>query len=138
MFGHCGTRRLQNFLKDRLGTSIGKHLNETVNDCTDCLIEKSRCRSELLPTRLTTESLDIVSCHLMGPFKEANINSGRWALMVRDMNSTCGECHIIKAKSDAATVLQGIITRWEVKTGRKLKTLHSDGAGKFWSKGMNN
>ncbi|MBW0538304.1 hypothetical protein O181_078019 [Austropuccinia psidii MF-1] len=138
MFGHCGRHRLKKFLKHRLGAGIGKHLNETVNDCADCLIAKSRRRSELLPTRHTMEPLDIVVCDLMGPFKEENINSGCWALTVQDVNSTYGECHIIKAKSDSATVLQGIITRWEVKTGRKLKTLHSDGGGKFWSKGMNN
>ncbi|MBW0511337.1 hypothetical protein O181_051052 [Austropuccinia psidii MF-1] len=137
MFGHCGMRRLCNFLKDRLGAGMGKHLNETLNDCADCLFAKSRHRSELHPTKHTTELLDIVACNLMGPFKEANINSGQWALTVQDINSTYGECHIIKTKSDATAVLQGTITRWEVKARRKLKTLHSDGGGELWSKGIN-
>ncbi|MBW0464867.1 hypothetical protein O181_004582 [Austropuccinia psidii MF-1] len=98
LFGHCGTHRLKNFLKDRLGTRISKHLNETMNNCADCFIAKSRCRSELLPTRRTMEPMDIIVCDLMGPFEEENINSGRWALTVWDVNSTYGECHIIKIR----------------------------------------
>ncbi|MBW0494404.1 hypothetical protein O181_034119 [Austropuccinia psidii MF-1] len=127
MFSHCGIHRLQNFLRDRLGANMSKHLNNTLNDCADCLISKSRHRSELLPTNRTTGPLDIVACDLMGPFEEANINSGRWALTVRDIGLTYSECHIIKAKLDAAAVLQGAITRWKVKTGKKLKMLRSDG-----------
>ncbi|MBW0521590.1 hypothetical protein O181_061305 [Austropuccinia psidii MF-1] len=107
MFGHCGIRRLWNFLNDRLGANMGKHLDETVKSCADCLIAKSSRRSELLPTNHTTEPLDIVACDLMGPFEEENVNSGRWALTVRDISLTYGECHIIKAKLDAAAVLQG-------------------------------
>ncbi|MBW0486824.1 hypothetical protein O181_026539 [Austropuccinia psidii MF-1] len=83
------------------------------------------------------EPMDIVASDIMGPFKKANINSGCWVLTIQDISSTYGECHIIATKADAAAVLQAAITRWEVKCGRNLKTLHTDGGGKFWSKGMN-
>ncbi|MBW0534334.1 hypothetical protein O181_074049 [Austropuccinia psidii MF-1] len=50
MFGLCGMRRLRNFLKDRLGIQISKHLAGNINDCADCLVAKSLRRSTLLPT----------------------------------------------------------------------------------------
>ncbi|MBW0527669.1 hypothetical protein O181_067384 [Austropuccinia psidii MF-1] len=136
LFGHCGMRRLRNFLKERIGDDIGKHLNNPVDNCADCLIAKSKRRSELLPTNRMTGPMDIVASDIMGPFNQANINSGRWALTIRDVSSTYGECHIITTKADAAAVLQGVIARWEVKCDRKLKVLQTDGGGEFWSKGM--
>ncbi|MBW0510219.1 hypothetical protein O181_049934 [Austropuccinia psidii MF-1] len=129
--------RLQNFLKDRIGTGISKHLDNTMDHCADCLIEKSRRQNELLPTRCPTEPMDIVASDLMGTFEKANIKSGNWALTIWDISSTYGECHIIATKADTAAVLQGIIIRWEVKSGEKLKKLHNDGGGEFWSKGIN-
>ncbi|MBW0564840.1 hypothetical protein O181_104555, partial [Austropuccinia psidii MF-1] len=127
LFGHCGMWRLRNFLKERIGDNIGKHLNNPVDNCADCLIAKSKCRSELLPTNRTTGPMDIVASDIMGPFDQAKINSGRWALTIRDISSTYGECHIITTKADAAAVLQGVIARWEVKCDRKLKVLRTDG-----------
>ncbi|MBW0534032.1 hypothetical protein O181_073747 [Austropuccinia psidii MF-1] len=129
-------QRLRNFLKERIGDDIGKHLNNPVDNCADCLISKSKRRSELLPTKRTTGPMDIVASDIMGPFDQANINSGQWALTIRDISSTYGECHIITTKDDAAAVLQGVIARWEVKCDRKLKVLRTDGGSEFWSKGM--
>ncbi|MBW0529803.1 hypothetical protein O181_069518 [Austropuccinia psidii MF-1] len=100
--------------KDRVGADIGKHLNNTMDDCADCLIAKRKRWNELLPTKRPTEPMDIVASDVMGPFDEANINSGCWALTIRDIGLTYGECHIIATKADAAAVLQGIVARWEV------------------------
>ncbi|MBW0460388.1 hypothetical protein O181_000103 [Austropuccinia psidii MF-1] len=137
MFGHCGMRRLRNFVKDRLGVEISKQLTGNIKDCADCLVAKSLRRNTLLPTERITMPMDIVVSDLMGPFDQANLNAGRWVLTVRDVASTYGECHIIATKADAAAALQGTIIRWETKTGRQLKTLRTDGGGEFWSKGMN-
>ncbi|MBW0496890.1 hypothetical protein O181_036605 [Austropuccinia psidii MF-1] len=131
-FGHCGMCRLQNFLKDRIGTDICKHLN----NCTDCLIAKSKHWNELLPTKSPMEPMDLVTSNIMGPFNQANINSGHWALTIWDISWTYGECHIIATKADAAAVLQGVVARWEVKCGRKLKVLQINRGGEFWSQGM--
>ncbi|MBW0492682.1 hypothetical protein O181_032397 [Austropuccinia psidii MF-1] len=111
LFGHCGMQGLWSFLKDRIGTSIGKHLNDTMDNGADCLIAKSKRWNELLSKKRPTEPMDIVASDIMGPFEQANINSGHWALTIRDIGSTYGECHIIVTKADAAAVSQGVIIR---------------------------
>ncbi|MBW0486670.1 hypothetical protein O181_026385 [Austropuccinia psidii MF-1] len=45
--------------------------------------------------------------------------------------------NLFQEEADAAAVLQGAIIRWEVTSGKKLKTLRTDGGSEFWSKGMN-
>ncbi|MBW0545176.1 hypothetical protein O181_084891 [Austropuccinia psidii MF-1] len=88
LFGHCGMQQLRNFLKDRIGTGISKNLDNTVDNCADCLIANNRCQNELLSTRRKTEPMEIVASDLMGPFDQSNINLGCWALTIRDVSST--------------------------------------------------
>ncbi|MBW0509453.1 hypothetical protein O181_049168 [Austropuccinia psidii MF-1] len=77
------------------------------------------------------EPMDVVTADLMGKFDDAIPYGGKYALTIQDIGSTYGECHILTKKSDTTIVLLRVMTTWETKTGRRIKTSHSNNGGKF-------
>ncbi|MBW0498792.1 hypothetical protein O181_038507 [Austropuccinia psidii MF-1] len=81
--------------------------------------------------------LKIVVADLMGPFDVGTINGGKYALNVRDVASTYGECHILKNKSDATCRLEETINQWQRCSGYLVKILRTENGGEFNNTTMN-
>ncbi|MBW0503498.1 hypothetical protein O181_043213 [Austropuccinia psidii MF-1] len=75
--------------------------------------------------------MDVVVADLMGPFDGALPSGGKYALTIRDIGSTYGECHVLLRKADATTVLLQVLAKWEAKTNKKIKILRRDNGGEF-------
>ncbi|MBW0466269.1 hypothetical protein O181_005984 [Austropuccinia psidii MF-1] len=129
LFGHIGLRRIRKLLgKSAPACLTGK---QEIRDCEACLRAKSLRRSSLSPNERSVIPLNLVVADLMGPFDIATIHGGRYALNIREVASTYGECHILTNKSDASTRLKEVILRWQRLSGKLLKTLQTDNGGEF-------
>ncbi|MBW0485616.1 hypothetical protein O181_025331 [Austropuccinia psidii MF-1] len=113
-----------------------KSSTQGIRDCEHCLLEKSLRHSPLKSNPRSVDPLDIIVADLMGPFDIATINGGQYALNIRDVASTYGECHILCNKSDACTRLQEVIWRWQRATGRLVKVLRTDNVGECNSQAL--
>ncbi|MBW0468164.1 hypothetical protein O181_007879 [Austropuccinia psidii MF-1] len=130
LFGHIGLRRIRKLLGDAAPNYLKSSTHE-IHDCEHCLLAKSLRHSPLKSNPRSVDPLDIVVADLMGPFDIPTINGGRYALNIRDVASTYGECHIICNKSDTTTRLQEVILRWQRSTGKLVKVLRTDNGGEF-------
>ncbi|MBW0531620.1 hypothetical protein O181_071335 [Austropuccinia psidii MF-1] len=130
LFGHIGLRRIRKLLGKTAPMCLLKSRQE-INDCEDCLRAKSLRQSLLSPNNRSVIPLDLLVADLMGPFDIATIHGGRYALNIRDVASTYGECHILSNKSDAPTRLREVILRWQRLSAKSLKTLRTNNGGKF-------
>ncbi|MBW0539537.1 hypothetical protein O181_079252 [Austropuccinia psidii MF-1] len=130
-FGHIGSKRLKHFVQQRIGFEARRSINGKFHSCQHCYIAKSTCRSNLGSREQLLTTLDTVTADLMGQFDEAVPHKGRYALTIRDIGSSYGECHIIMQKSDASAVLLHVLATWEMKTGKKIKSFHSNNGGEF-------
>ncbi|MBW0486044.1 hypothetical protein O181_025759 [Austropuccinia psidii MF-1] len=57
---------------------------------------------------------------------------------ISSRGSTYGECHILTKKSDATLVLLRVLTTWEKKTGKRIKTFRSNNGGEFCNSTLEN
>ncbi|MBW0488680.1 hypothetical protein O181_028395 [Austropuccinia psidii MF-1] len=130
-FGHIGSKRLKQFVQQRFGSEARKSINGKFCSCQHCYIAKSTRQSSFGSREQLFHTLDTVTAGLMGQFDEAIPHRGRYALTIRDIGSSYGECHIITQKSDASAVLLHVLAAWETKTGKKIKVFCSDNGGEF-------
>ncbi|MBW0496924.1 hypothetical protein O181_036639 [Austropuccinia psidii MF-1] len=130
LFGHIGLRRIRKLLGRAAPMCLLKSKQE-INDCEDCLRAKSLRQSLLSPNDRSVVPLDLIVADLMGPFDVPTVHGGRYALNIRDVASTYGECHILSNKSDAPSRLREVILRWQRLSARSLKTLRTDNGGEF-------
>ncbi|MBW0475938.1 hypothetical protein O181_015653 [Austropuccinia psidii MF-1] len=131
IFGHIGNKRLKQLVRQRFGEEASKEITRKSTTCQHCCIAKSTRHSILSSRDRIIEPMDIVTADLMGKFDDAVPYGGKYALTIRDIGSTYGECHILTKKSDATIVLLRAMTMWETKTGRRIKTFCSDNGGEF-------
>ncbi|MBW0499004.1 hypothetical protein O181_038719 [Austropuccinia psidii MF-1] len=131
IFGHIGNKRLKQLVRRRFGEEASKEITRKSATCQHCCIAKSTRRSILSSRDRTIEPMDVVTADLMGKLDEAIPYGGKYALTIRDIGSTYGECHILTKKSDATVVLLRVMTTWETKTGKRIKAFRSDNGGEF-------
>ncbi|MBW0466309.1 hypothetical protein O181_006024 [Austropuccinia psidii MF-1] len=117
---------MKRFIQQRFGEEAGKSLNGKFRSCQHCYLAKSTRRSHLGSRKQSLGPLDTVTANLIGQFYK-----GRYALTIRDIGSSYGECHIIKRKSEISAVLLHLLATWETKTGKRIKAFGSDDGGKF-------
>ncbi|MBW0521053.1 hypothetical protein O181_060768 [Austropuccinia psidii MF-1] len=67
----------------------------------------------------------------MVPFDVATIHGGRYALIIWDVASTYGKCHILSNKSNTSTRLREVILQWQRLSAKPIKTLWTNNSGKF-------
>ncbi|MBW0479374.1 hypothetical protein O181_019089 [Austropuccinia psidii MF-1] len=131
LFGHIGLKRLKKIVQQSFGDTVATDLPRKIANCVHCSVMRSICHNPLTSQGHTIFPMDVVAANLMGPFDSALPSSGRYALTLRDIGSTYGECHVLLRKADATTVLLQVLKKWEMKTTRKIKILCSDNGGKF-------
>ncbi|MBW0485389.1 hypothetical protein O181_025104 [Austropuccinia psidii MF-1] len=130
LFGHIGLRQIRKLLGKSAPMCLLTDRRE-INDCEVCLRAKSLRRSSVSPDERSVIPLNLLVADLMGPFDIATVHGGQYALNIRDVGSTYGECHILSNKSDASTRLKEVILRWQRLSGKPLTTLQTDNGGEF-------
>ncbi|MBW0523960.1 hypothetical protein O181_063675 [Austropuccinia psidii MF-1] len=137
LFGHTGLKQLKKIVQQRFGDTAATNLPQKMANCAHCSVMKSICHNFLTSQGHTVLPMDVVGTDLMCPFDGTLPSGGRYALMIRDIGSTYGECHILLCKADATTILLQVLAKWERKTTRKVKVLNSTNGGEFCNASIN-
>ncbi|MBW0542127.1 hypothetical protein O181_081842 [Austropuccinia psidii MF-1] len=138
MFGHIGNKHLKQLVQQRFGIDALKGIARKGTTCQHCCVAKSTRQSNLSSRGKVVEPMDVVTADLMGQFEEAVPYGGKYALTIQDIGLTYGECHILTKKSDATLVLLRVLTTWETKTGKRIKTFRSNNGGEFCNSTLKN
>ncbi|MBW0488257.1 hypothetical protein O181_027972 [Austropuccinia psidii MF-1] len=131
LFGHIGMKRLKQIVQQRFGNTAATDLPRKMSNCAHCLVMKSVHHNPLASRGYTILPMDVMAADLMGPFDGALASGGIYALTIRDIGSTYGECHVLLQKADATTVLLQVLAKWEMKTNKKIKILCRNNGGEF-------
>lgn len=131
-FGHTSMRTIQKMVKHQLATGLPPGIDSTAFTCIDCLKSKSLRSVVLGPTGMKPEPLELIVSDVAGPF-DASAQGARYMVVFRDVATSYAEAWCIAKRDQVPKVFANYVERMERATGRKVKVLRSDGAGKYTS-----
>ena len=97
------------------------------NTCVDCIkgkLKVDRC----------TELLWVIHTDICGSFTHFSMGDYKYLIRFIDDYSRYGFVELIREKSDSLEAFKAFITKVELQQGKKIKVVHSDRGGEYYSR----
>jgi hypothetical protein len=133
--GHLGIHTLNKTISKSCVTGLPeKKLKVPRNPCGSCSLAKSQHRPFISDSRGAANCVgDFVAADLMGPYPDS-LEGFKYVMVIQDVFSRLASVVGLSTKAAAPSELLKWISKFELQTECKIKTVRTDNAGEFTSK----
>jgi hypothetical protein len=116
-------------------SKVSKSDLEEISKCGTCVIGKGVRLPFSSSSTTSSEPLELLHSDLTGPM-DASVGGVRYVMAVVDDYTRMSWICLLKAKSEAFEAFKRLRAYLELSTGRRVKTLRTDGGGEYLSQPM--
>lgn len=125
-FGHIGREAMRKLSAGGVVKGMPKLQKSHPTPCDVCDMAKQPRTSFPRSDSRAAEQLQVVHCDTMGPFPVRGLKDEAYVVTALDDFSGFAETILIRNKSEAASGLVNLLTRWETQTEKRVKVVRTD------------